>query len=93
MSDGIVKSTTEGRSTIDNMLRTIDRDVAPSLAAFQRLGDNLSPELFAGAAADVFYGDWPGVKSALQTAIDRLTTLSTDIKTVNANILAAGGNS
>jgi len=92
MSDGVVKSTTEGRSTIDNMIKTIDSDVAHSLAAFQRLGDSLSPELFAGAAADVFYGDWPGVKSALQTAIEQLTSLSTDIKTVNANILAAGGN-
>jgi hypothetical protein len=55
-------------------------------------GDTLSPENFAGGAADAFYAEWPDTKAALRSAVERLTLMSDDIMRVNTNIQMAGGN-
>ncbi len=94
MGQGVVKSTPDAITAIDNMKKTINGD--PGLLAiintFVSYGDSLNAENFAGVKADQFYGEWPETKAALQTAVDRLTMMSDDIMTVNTNIQTAGGN-
>jgi hypothetical protein len=92
MSQGVVKSTVEAITAIDNMKKTINGGLVESITSFVGFGDTLNPENFAGGSADAFYGEWPDTKRALQTAIERLQMMSDDIMTVNTNIQTAGGN-
>jgi hypothetical protein len=92
MGQGVVKSTTEAITAIDNMKKTINGGLVESITSFVGYGESLSPENFAGNAADAFYAEWPDTKAALNSAIERLNGLSDDIMTVNTNVQTAGGN-
>jgi uncharacterized protein YukE len=93
MGQGVVKSTTEAITAIDNMKKTINGGLVESITSFVGHGDSLNPENFAGNAADAFYTEWPDTKAALNSAIERLNGMSDDIMTVNTNVQTAGGNS
>jgi hypothetical protein len=42
--------------------------------------------------ANNFYNEWPQYKTTLNTAVTQLRDLSSDLKRINADIQAAGGN-
>ena len=92
MSQGVVKSTSEAITAIQNMKNTINGGLLDAIGQFVSHGDSLNIENFAGSSADQFYAEWPDTKRALQTAIDRLHMMSNDIMTVNTNVQTAGGN-
>ena len=92
MSQGVVKSTPDAITAIDNMKKTINGGLLDSITTFVTYGDSLNPENFAGSSADQFYAEWPETKTALQNAVERLGMMSDDIMTVNTNIQTAGGN-
>jgi len=92
MGQGVVKSTPDAIRAIDNMKKTINGGLLENINTFVSYGDSLNAENFAGSKADQFYGEWPETKTALQTAVERLTMMSDDIMTVNTNIQTAGGN-
>lgn len=92
MGDGVVKSTPEAISAIDNMKKTINGGLLENITSFIGYGDSLNAENFAGSKADEFYTEWPETKTALNNAIERLNMMSNDIMTVNTNIQTAGGN-
>jgi hypothetical protein len=92
-SGGVVTSSQEALTAIQNMKNTINGGIMEAISQFVTHGDSLNPGNFAGGAANQFYAEWPDTKRALQTAIDRLHMMSNDIMTVNTNIQTAGGNS
>lgn len=92
MGQGVVTSTPEAITAIDNMKKTINGGLLESINTFVSYGDSLNSSNFAGSKADQFYAEWPETKTALQTAVERLTMMSDDIMTVNTNIQTAGGN-
>jgi len=92
MGNGVVKSTQDAITAIDNMKKTINGGLLENINTFVTYGDSLNSENFAGSKADAFYTEWPETKTALQTAVERLTMMSDDIMTVNTNIQSAGGN-
>jgi uncharacterized protein YukE len=92
MGQGVVKSTPDALSAIDNMKKTINNGLLENISTFIGYGDSLNSENFAGAKADEFYSEWPETKTALNNAVERLNMMSNDIMTVNTNIQTAGGN-
>jgi hypothetical protein len=92
MTQGVVKSTPEAITAIDNMKKTINGGLLDNINTFVTYGDSLNPDNFAGSSADQFYSEWPETKLALQNAVTRLGMMSDDIMTVNTNIQTAGGN-
>jgi uncharacterized protein YukE len=92
MSQGVVKSTSEAITAIQNMKNTINGGLLDAINQFVAHGDSLNPENFAGNSADQFYAEWPDTKRALTNAVDRLHMMSNDIMTVNTNVQTAGGN-
>jgi hypothetical protein len=92
MGDGVVKSTPDAITAIDNMKKTINGGLLENINTFVTYGDSLNADNFAGSKADQFYGEWPETKLALERAVDRLTMMSDDIMLVNTNIQSAGGN-
>ncbi|MBN2622022.1 MAG: hypothetical protein JXA83_01580 [Acidimicrobiales bacterium] len=92
MGQGVVKSTPDAITAIQNMKNTINGGLLENINSFISYADSLNSENFAGAKADQFYSEWPETKSALQTALERLNMMSDDVMTVNTNIQGAGGN-
>ena len=72
MGQGVVKSTPEAITAIDNMKKTINGGLLENITTFVSHGDSLNPENFSGASADQFYAEWPDTKTALNTAVERL---------------------
>ena len=70
MGQGVVKSSPEAITAIDNMKKTINGGLLDSINTFVTYGDSLNPDNFAGSSADQFYSEWPETKTALQNAVD-----------------------
>ena len=92
MGQGVVKSTSEAITAINNMKNTINGGLLENITSFISYGDSLNADNFAGAKADEFYSEWPDTKAALNSAVERLNGMSNDVLTVNTNIQGAGGN-
>src|ERR687894_822938 len=92
MGQGVVKSTAEAITAINNMKNTINGGLVENINSFIAYGDSLNADNFAGAKADEFYSEWPDTKTALNTAVTRLNEMSDDVLSVNTNIQTAGGN-
>ena len=67
MGQGVVKSTPEAITAINNMKNTINGGLLENITTFITYGDWLNADNFAGAKADEFYSEWPDTKTALQT--------------------------
>lgn len=87
-----VLSTDESINAIQQMLNTHGA-LEEQLNTFIRHGDTLGPHNFDGPSAGGFYGEWPGTKSALQNASQKLRELADNILAINNDIQRAGGNS
>jgi uncharacterized protein YukE len=93
MGTDTVLSTPESIAAIQGMLSAIDGGLTEAITTFKNQGEIVNdPTKFEGTAAAGFRAEWPNVKSALDTAIQRLRELSDNVRAVNANIQTAGGN-
>ena len=63
MGQGVVKSTPEAITAIDNMKKTINGGLLDSINTFVTYGDSLNFDNFAGSSADQFYSEWPETKT------------------------------
>jgi uncharacterized protein YukE len=92
MAQGTVKSTQEAIEAIQRMTNTLQGGLVDALNQFKADGDSLNIENFDGARAAAFYSEWPDTKTALATAVERLTAITDEIMSANQDIQAAGGN-
>jgi uncharacterized protein YukE len=92
MTAGVVKSTQEALDAIQAMKNTIQGGLIDQINQFITHGNTLNPENFDGQHAAGFYSEWPGTRTALNNAAQKLTELTDNIMTVNTNIQSAGGN-
>ena len=87
-----IRSTDLSVSTAAAMANTVDTSLAQAISDFVAQGETLQPDNFNGPHANNFYNEWPEYKTTLNTAVTQLRDLSSDLKRINADIQAAGGN-
>ncbi|HET6953757.1 MAG TPA: WXG100 family type VII secretion target [Acidimicrobiales bacterium] len=88
-----VKSTPESKAAIKRMLDLINGGLTANVTSFKNDGEVINnPIYYEGAAAAAFREEWPSLKTALDTTIQKLNELADNVRAVNANIQAAGGN-
>ena len=87
-----IMSTDESVATAATMATTVEGSLNEAITNFIAQGDTLQPANFDGPSAHLFYEEWPQYKTTLTTAVAQLTDLAADLKLINAEIQAAGGN-
>jgi uncharacterized protein YukE len=93
MSTDTVKSTPEATAAIGRMLTQITNGLTEAVTSFKNDGEIVNdPNFYEGTAAAGFRAEWPSLKTALDTTIEKLTELTDNLQQVHANIQTAGGN-
>ncbi|HZM40579.1 MAG TPA: hypothetical protein VFB94_15750 [Acidimicrobiales bacterium] len=92
MVTGNVRSSELSVTTAATMASTVEGSLNQAITDFIAQGDTLQPDNFDGPSAHLFYGEWPQYKTTLTTAVAQLADLAADLKLINAEIQAAGGN-
>ena len=92
MADRVL-STDTARQSISKMQTIITGALAEQISALNSEGQTLSdPNVWDGALAQRFRGEWPQMNSSLQKAKEAVEQLRQQIQTINQNIMTAGGN-
>lgn len=93
MGTDTVLSTPEAIAAINRMMTQITGGLTDAITSFKNDGEIVNdPTKYEGTAAAGFRAEWPGVKSALDTAVTQLTELADNVISVHGNIQTAGGN-
>ena len=89
-----VLSTEAARSSVHTMASIINGDLAEQIRRLDQEGTHLSqPDVWDGSLAAQFRGSWPATSRSLQTVRSELDQLRQRVERINADIMAAGGNS
>jgi len=88
-----VLSTEAAKAAISSMSSIINGGLADQISRLDQQGRQLSqPEVWDGSLAAQFRSAWPQTSKSLQTVKAELEELRAKVESINANIMAAGGN-
>lgn len=88
-----VLSSEEARTAITQMQNIINGGLTEQIRNLDTQGQRLSdPNVWDGKLANDFRSQWPDTKRALDTAIQKLDELRTQVHSINSDIMTAGGN-
>lgn len=88
-----VLSSEEARSAITQMQNIINGGLTEQIRGLDAQGQRLSdPNVWDGKLATDFRAQWPETKRTLDTLIQQLEELRTQVQAINQDIMAAGGN-
>ena len=89
-----VLSSEQGKASISRIQQILVGELSSQIKALNTEGTTLSdPNVWDGALAEQFRGEWPTTKAALDKAAEAVEQLRTKAQTINTDIMAAGGNS
>lgn len=88
-----VLSSEEARTAVTQMQTIINGGLTEQIRSLDSLGQRLSdPNVWDGKLAMDFRAQWPETKQAMDTMIQKLEELRTQVQAINQDIMAAGGN-
>ncbi len=89
-----VLSSEQGKGSISRVQGILSNGLEGQIQALRAEGDVLSdPNVWDGALAEQFRSsDWPQASAALKSCAEALAELHAKIQSINADIMAAGGN-
>lgn len=88
-----VLSSEEARTAITQMQSIINGGLTEQIRSLDSQGQRLSdPNVWDGKLAMDFRAQWPETKHAMDTMIQKLEELRTQVQAINQDIMAAGGN-
>lgn len=88
-----VLSSEEARTAITQMQTIISGGLMEQIRSLDAQGQRLSdPNVWDGKLAMDFRGQWPETRQALDTMIQKLEELRTQVQAINQDIMSAGGN-
>ena len=93
MPSGRVLSSPEAKQSVTRMQTIINQGLLDQINLLDREGTTLSdPNVWDGALAARFRGEWPGTSSTLKRIQQDLEALRLRVQQINGDIMAAGGN-